>query len=339
MTDVATICALIGETLEIEDVTADEDFFEMGGTSLLGTALLARIERRFGPRLRLADLYEAPTARGLAARFVQHHRAGGSAVVLPRPPSTGDVPPVFVVHQLSTDLIRQIGRRRPVIGLSFGMAADPADVPWPLPVGVEALATHYLAEMRRVRPAGPYHLVGYSLGGVIAWEMARQLGESGDEVGLLCLIDTAPPGSRSRLRRVATMRRLVTIPPHIVVQRAFRRVVRKLLILPAVQRARWRRSNQVDRLQLIDHRMDAYRMRPVRGSLLLVEGTEPLPWSDILTERSTTLAQAYDRLAVDGVVLVRLPGDHGSIVSAPLAERVAAAIEEAIAGFRSPHPD
>ncbi|MBB3753081.1 thioesterase domain-containing protein [Mycolicibacterium sp. BK634] len=333
MTDVATtVCGLIGHALGVDDVAVDEDFFELGGTSLLGTALLALIERQFGQRLRLADLYEAPTARGLAQRLIQPRPASGSVAVLPRPPETGDVLPVFVVHQLSSDLMRQIACRRPVVGLSYGMATDPADVRWPLPVGIEALATHYLAELRRVRPVGPYHLVGYSLGGVIAWEMARQLGESGDDVGLLCLIDTAPPGSRRALGRTATMRRVVSMPPHILVQRAFRRIVRKLSRLSVVQRARWRRSDQVARLQLIDHRMDAYRMQPVPGRLLLVEATEALPWSDVLTEQPLSLPQAYEAagLAPNGVVAIHLPGDHGSIVSSPLADQIAAAIEETI---------
>jgi thioesterase domain-containing protein/acyl carrier protein len=333
------ICALIEETLEIQNVADDEDFFELGGSSLLGAALLARIERRFGSRLRLADLYEAPTAEGLAKRLYEHRAAGSSTVLIAGPSPGGDVAPVFVVHHLGADLMRQIGRRRPVVGLSYGMAADPVDVHCPPPAGIEALATHYLAEMRRVRPVGPYHLVGYSLGGVIAWEMARQLGESDEDVGLLCLIDTPPPASRRPLGWVVTVRKVLSLAPHDLAQRAFRRTVRKLSSLPAVRRARWRRSNQAARLRLIDHQMDAYRMRPVPGRLLLVEGTVRLPWVSVLTEAPLPLAGAYERLglAPNGLVLVQLPVDHGSIMSAPLAEDVAAAIEGVIVGATTPH--
>lgn len=334
MTDVATICALIGETLEIEDVTADEDFFEMGGTSLLGTALLARIERRFGPRLRLADLYEAPTAQGLAARLAQPPPAGGSAIAFAPQPFAIDAAPVFLIHGIPTDLMRQIGRSRTVIGLSYGTAADRNDSHWPPPNGVEALAAHYLADMRRVQPVGPYHLVGHSRGGVIAWEMARQLGESGAEVGLLCLIDTLPAGWHQRPGWLAMLRTIASMPPQILAQKVFARVLGELSKHPWVRRMRWERSDQAGRLWLIDPQLDAYRMCPVQGRLLLVEATKP--HSRILSERPRSLAETYLDLglACDDDILFELPGDHDSVVRAPLAERVAAAIEDAIAGSR-----
>jgi thioesterase domain-containing protein/acyl carrier protein len=334
----ATICAMIGETLEIDDVTADEDFFELGGTSLLGTALLARIERRFGPRLRLADLYEAPTADGLAMRLVQPPPAGGSAISFAPQPFAIDAAPVFVIHAIPADLMRQIGRSRPVIGLSYGTAADRDDSHWPPPTGVEALAAHYMAELRRVQPVGPYHLVGHSRGGVIAWEMARQLGESGAEVGLLCLIDTIPAGWHRRPGWPAMLRNVASTPPHLLAQKVFRRALSGLSKQSWVQRVRWERSDQAGRLWLIDPRLDAYRMRPVQGRLVLVEATKPD--ARILSERPDSLAQTYLDLGLarDFHILLELPGDHDSVLRAPLVERVAEAIETAIVGPKSPPP-
>lgn len=335
MTDVAAaICALIGETLEIEDVSADEDFFELGGTSLLGAALLARIERRFGSRLRLADLYEAPTGAGLAMRLVHPPPAGGSAILFAPRPFAVDSAPVFVIHNIPADLVRQIGRRRPVIGLSYGTAADRTDSLWPPPTGVEALAAHYLAEMRRVRPVGPHHLVGHSRGGVIAWEMARQLEESRAGLGILCLIDTIPPGSHRRPSWLAVLRRIASTPPRLLAQKVFHRALRELSKQSLVGRVRWERSDQAARLWLIDPRLDAYRMRPFQGRLLLVEATGPN--SRILWERPDSLAQTYLDLGLarDGQILLQLPGDHDSVLSAPLVERIAEAIEEAIVGAR-----
>lgn len=346
----SAICVLIEENLGIDNVTADEDFFNLGGTSLQGAILLVQIERQLGTRLSLADLYENPTAAGLAARLKQD-RSGitgsFSAVWLPSPHFGASKSPVFLVHFIPADLSRAISLRRPVIGLSYGLAAGGDDTGWPPPVGVEALAAHYVAEMRRVHPSGPYHLVGHSRGGVIAWEMARQLRESGYDVGALCLVDTRPPPwawvvyPNPRVGWRTLLRKVVTTPPRLLAIKTIRFARNRLLtvvdrfseVLQTPQERwnrRWNRLNQPSRLGMIDLRLGVYRMRALSGQPLLIEATKLHPMQ--MRSEMAPLASAYDLVGLtpDGQVLVQIPGDHLSIVSHPLAEQVAAAIEDAI---------
>lgn len=336
----SAICTLIGETLGIDKVIADEDFFDLGGTSLLGAMLIVKIERCLGTRLRLADLYENPTAGGLAARLKIDPPGTTnslSAVWLPSTHLGAAKTPVFLVHFIPADLSRALRRQRPVIGLSYGLAAGVDDTGWPPPVGVEALAAHYVAEMRRVYPSGPYHLVGSSRGGVIAWEMVRQLLESGVEVGVRCLVDARPP-PWVVYRRVGwrtVLRNAVAMPPRLLALAVIRFARNRMLTVvdrfsEVLQKERWMRSDQPSRLGLIDLRTSDYRMRALPGQPLLIEATR-LPPMNIRSEL-IPLAPAYEfaGLIPDGQVLVQIPGDHGSIVRFPLAEQVASAIEDAI---------
>lgn len=338
------LCVLIGQTLDIEDVTPDEDFFELGGTSLKGAVLIAEIEQRFGRRLRLADLYEAPTAAALVARLGPDGPAAKdtfSVAALPAPHCGTTTAPVFLVHLIPADLARALGRRRPVIGLSYGLGAVGDDTGWRPPVGVEALAAHYVAQMRRFHPDGPYHLVGHSNGGIIAWEMARQLRQVGADVGLLCLIDTRPPTSplNRRVPWCAALRTITSTPLHMLWLFAQRsalwrlnaiadRLSKRLSPVSETPQERWERSDQPNRLGLIDFQRDAYRMTPLPGRPLLIEG---ITLTSILSE-SVPVAPLYDEagLTPDGHTLVQLRGDHSSVVRAPLAEQVAAAVDDAI---------
>ena len=346
----AALCALIGEILEIEDVTVDEDFFELGGTSLKGAVLIAQIERRFGYRLRPADLYEAPTAAMLAGRL----RPGAidtndvfSVAAFPSTHSGTTSAPVFMVHLIKPELARALGRRRPVIGLSYGLSAVADDTGWPPPTGIEALAAHYVAQMKRTRPDGPYHLAGYSKAGIIAWEMAAQLWEAGTEVGVLCLIDTRPRPSWEAWRRVGWRENLSNIastPPRVLwllAQRfALGRLIagaewltKRLSSTSETPQERWERSEKPNRLDLIDLQRDVYRMTPLPGQPVLIEAVRPPG----LRSEPVSLASAYDEAGIppDVYRLVQFPGDHGSVVEGPLAEKVAEAIDEAVRTYES----
>ena len=207
-------------------------------------------------------------------------------------------------------------------------------------MGIQALAAHYVAQMQRTLPDGPYHLVGHSNGGIIAWEMARQLRQAGADVGVLCLIDTWL--GRVRWRRVgwrSTLRNIASTPPRVLWLLAQRFALWRLIgvadrlskLLFAVSEApqeRWERSDQPDRLGLIDLRRDSYRMTPLPGQPLLIEA----PAQPGLRSEPIPMASAYEGagLVPDGYTLVQLPGDHSSVVRTPLAEEVAAAIDDAI---------
>jgi thioesterase domain-containing protein len=162
-----------------------DNFFELGGHSLLATRLIARIEKTLG-NVSLSDLFQSPTIESLARELRQKKKAkGDSALVLFR--NGGSRPPLFL-HGGSFELSRYLGEDQPCYGLRpHGQDGRRA------PTTVEEMAADYLRQIRGVQPQGPYLIGGFSFGGLVAYEMAQQLRQSGQEVGLLVLIDPTPP--------------------------------------------------------------------------------------------------------------------------------------------------
>ena len=265
---VAGVRGRFAEVLNVETVAEDDDFFDAGGTSLSGALLIALLQRQLGLPVSLTDLYAAPTAAALAERLCDK----GSA----EPDAGPD--PVFIVHVNTAEVAREIARHRPAVVLSCGLTTQFETDGWPPPVGVQALAERYVAELRGTRLDGPYHLMGYSLGGIIAWEMAQQLTDAGAQVGLLCLIDSAPPEFRYRpIRLRAVLVNLARTPSRTLASKVRRRLMRRMSKVPLVGRPLWRRSDYAERMGMIDHRLGSYPMKPLLhfgGRLLLVDGSD-----------------------------------------------------------------
>ena len=187
------------ELLGIAHIGVHDNFFERGGHSLLAVLLMARIEKRLGTTLPLAALFSAPTLEALAALTETSggHPAGrkgrGSLVAIkPATNRDTDQASFFCVHPIGgnvlcyLDLARHLAPDQPFYALQTPDDRPPAK-------SIEEMAARYLAEVRRVQPQGPYRLGGWSMGGLVAFEMARQLAAEGQEPELLALIDTLPP--------------------------------------------------------------------------------------------------------------------------------------------------
>ena len=205
------------EVLDVRPVGVNQSFFDLGGHSLLAIRLLGRIDEEFGRRLPLAALFRGPTVEELAhvLRAEATRTAGGpwSPVVAIR--AEGEKPPFFCVHPAGgivycfQDLARQLGGDRPFYALQA--AGLEGDVP-PFEV-FEAMAARYVEAVRAEQPEGPYHLGGWSLGGVIAFEMARQLREGGHEVATVALFDSWAPTALPRTAWPRPKRRSLARPP------------------------------------------------------------------------------------------------------------------------------
>ncbi len=198
----AALVQLWEELLQVRGLGVADDFFTLGGHSLLAVRLMAEIERTFGRKLPLAALFQEPTIEHLANLLRQEPNVAGISSLVEMQPR-GSRPPLFCVHPAGgtvfcyRDLARHLGGDQPFFGLQArGLSgeAPPQDT-------VEEMAAHYIDTMRSVQPVGPYRLAGWSLGGNLAFEMARQLREQGDEVALLALLDAGalPPDEQAAI--------------------------------------------------------------------------------------------------------------------------------------------
>ncbi|MFE7802167.1 amino acid adenylation domain-containing protein, partial [Nocardia sp. NPDC057440] len=185
----ATVCDAFTQTLDIERVGVDDGFFTLGGNSLAATQLVARLEESTGANVPVQWVFTDPTPQSLARRIDTRLRGldeqdpGDALSVLLPLRAAGTDPPLFCVHPAIglawgfSGLVQHLGPDRPVQGLQSPTLTDPAarfDT-------LDQLAARYVREIRSVQPHGPYHLLGYSLGGTIAHAIAVQLrGGAGD---------------------------------------------------------------------------------------------------------------------------------------------------------------
>ncbi|MFD1147575.1 amino acid adenylation domain-containing protein [Saccharothrix hoggarensis] len=188
------LAGLFAEVLGLPRVGVDDNFFDLGGHSLLATKLINKVRSTFGVTLTIRTVFEAPTVATMVGKLDADARATDALdVLLPLRPF-GDRPAVFCVHPAGglawcyAGLIKHLEGGFPV----YGLQARGLDRDEPLPGSFAEAAADYLRLIREVQPEGPYHLVGYSSGGILAHVMAAQLEAAGEEVGLLAILDTYP---------------------------------------------------------------------------------------------------------------------------------------------------
>jgi amino acid adenylation domain-containing protein len=196
------LASLWEQTLGIVPISVTDNFFDLGGHSMLAVRIFAAIEKEWGYKLPLATLFHAPTIRQLAGKLRQQGWQPSWSSLVPLQPR-GSKPPFFCVHAVGGnvleyyDLARYLSPDQPFYGLqAVGLDGQQAPL-----TSIEQLAAHYLQELRRVQPTGPYYLGGRSFGGVVAYEMAQQLHHQGEEVALVALLDTDPLGWMKLLPR------------------------------------------------------------------------------------------------------------------------------------------
>ncbi|MFJ5680692.1 alpha/beta fold hydrolase, partial [Streptomyces sp. NPDC093097] len=193
------LARLFAEILGLAAVGIHDGFFDLGGHSMLAARLVSRIRRELGVKLSIRTLFEAPTVAGLAGAIATPDEAAaadthGLDTLLPLRKG-GSKPPVFCVHPVAgiswvySGLLRHIDPERPV----YGLQARGLTHPDAAPANTKEMAEDYLARIREVQPHGPYTLLGWSFGGLVAHTVAVCLQNAGEEVELLALMDSYPP--------------------------------------------------------------------------------------------------------------------------------------------------
>ncbi|UCC62660.1 MAG: AMP-binding protein [Anaerolineae bacterium] len=178
------------EVLGVEQVGVHDNFFTLGGDSLRVAQLVSRLRTAFQAELPLTAIFQRPTVEELAGLLRREERSLPWSSLVAIQPGGSKQPFFCVPGNLGNvftdlgDLARYLGPDQPFYGLQDG-AENPSQI--------EALAAHYLDEIRTVQPAGPYLLGGICSGGVVVFEMAQQLRAQREKVALLALIEPTPP--------------------------------------------------------------------------------------------------------------------------------------------------
>jgi len=193
------------EILGIDGLGVEDDYFALGGTSLMAARLFAEVSRRFAIKMPLTAILEAPTVRALSRHLEQERTSPARTLIELR---RGGPRSLFFVHDGigETLLYLNLARRMPndlaVIGI------EPRRLPG-VPLAhtrVEDMAAFYIEEVRKKQSHGPYLLAGMCAGGVIAYEMASQLVEAGESVELVALLDAVTPQAPKRVAPITKPR-------------------------------------------------------------------------------------------------------------------------------------
>jgi amino acid adenylation domain-containing protein len=325
------------ELLGVSPIGIHSDFFELGGHSLLAMRMMSLIRERLGRSLPVVSLFQSGTLEELAARL---REAPGSLSPLVPLTSGGSRRPFFCVHPVSgnvlpyLELARALGPDQPFHAFQApGLEGEQA----PLET-VEALAARYVEALREVQPSGPYRLGGWSLGGMVAFEMARQLEQQGEQVEQLVLIDSyafdqRPPEGAGEswlaARFVEFTARLAGLPAPELDEQALPGGDALLYGLLEAGRTAGVLARGVDLEQLRTlYRVFASNLRALwryapgtyGGRVTLVRASE--------TQVPTGPDGGWARLAAGGVEVCELPGDHHSILRAPTVEALAKKLQE-----------
>lgn len=342
---------------EAASIGIHDDFRACGGHSLLWVRLLAEIGRVFDCRPSASDFLAAQTIAEQARVLRPWLQTGSPATPagqdkvlvplrLPSPSATA-TQPLFLVHPVAgtvscyVDLARRITAPIPVYGLQAPGADDPAAeiAAFDLP----QMATQYVQSLRHVQPHGPYSLGGWSLGGVLAFEMARQLRQSGEDVALLCMIESYTPALLRRFDAVMNADGSVNSSTRAFVHDVFgvtdlppipvgQDVAAALLASPAL--AGHFDAGDADRLH---HLHDLY----IAHNAALM-AYDPGPCDVMVTLlRAADVAQddetcGWGGVALGGLTLRTVPGNHYSVLRHPNLDVCTAILNDALARRRKP---
>jgi thioesterase domain-containing protein/acyl carrier protein len=194
-----TLLSIWQEVLGVRTIGIEDDFFDLGGHSLMAVELFAAIERTIGARLPLGTIFEAPTISKMASALRSDGWSGSTDSLVPLSTS-GSRAPIFAVTAGDGNVVgfgplaKRLGPDQPFYVLQpFGMYGTR-----PLRRTVRSIARHYVSKIREVQPHGPYALLGRCHGALVAYEMTHQLELAGESVSYLGVIDSHGPNWRTR---------------------------------------------------------------------------------------------------------------------------------------------
>lgn len=356
----ATVLQVWKKLLGISDITPSDNFFDLGGHSLLVIQMARHLSEKLDLEISLEDFLKEPTIAGLVRRLKPVSEGNAHRSVLAPFRTSGTRTPFFGVHPVGGGtfiyrlLAHHLGSDQPFYGLQALGLAEIADQGDPY-ISLSHMAGEYLQAVRQVQPQGPYFLGGLSWGGVLAFEMAQQIYQAGEEVRLLALFDTPAPTELAKLCDQADAEILVGLARDLGFQQGielqltvdmvqslpqeqqFDRVLTELQsfgLLPGETTTAWLRRHlhgYRSRLGLVrDYRPEVYpgRITFFRATDMdseMIRGVERLQ----LDYQSPSFA--WDKLSTEPVEIFKVPGNHSEMVNEPYVQVLAEHLSTCIA--------
>jgi non-ribosomal peptide synthetase component F/thioesterase domain-containing protein len=336
--------------LGIDAIAPADNFFEMGGHSLLAARMLTRVEREFGRRIKLATLFLAPTLHEFAKILAQADLREFDFRQVVKIQPHGSKRPLIAINNTGIyyGLAKNLGSEQPVYSLQL---FDPSVRDSALPTSLEEIAAGYVGLIRRVQPQGPYDLMGWCVAGALAFEVARQLLDDKQEISHLFLIDSWIPNYFERLPKlrrligeysmraqliIADWRRVLSSEKSIrafITQRTVFQRLRRLFARPdapqiAVEEDEQATPETYDQwlLAYLQRVTNRYIPKPYEGAVTLLRSRlEPTGW---FFEEDA----GWGPFARSGVNVQFVDGNHFTMFQEPgstqMAAHVAAALEK-----------
>jgi glycosyltransferase involved in cell wall biosynthesis/thioesterase domain-containing protein/acyl carrier protein len=326
--------------LGLDQIGRNANFFDLGGHSLLAVRMLTLIEAEFGHSLNLTSLFTAPSIATLGQLLQQGGSPSISSPYVMSIQPEGTKPPLFAIitPTMYGTIARHLGNTQPVIGLQL---FNPAKRPELKHSRLEDVAGEYVKLICEIQPQGPYAVIGWCVGGVLAFETAQQLVQMGHKVSFTGIIDGWAP-DYIRRRGAAWLKAAdfaVLCKRAYAEIRAGRRSVKSYMKsstwfrrspradanpvssdpeLEMIEQFNWEMFSYLSRLQ------GAYEPKPFPGRVhIFVSQFRPTRW---LADSSL----GWGRLAREGAEAVTIEGDHSSIFYEPCAGQAAATIAAAL---------
>jgi amino acid adenylation domain-containing protein len=329
------LAAVWGELLETHVEDGEDDFFAMGGHSVLAVRLMSEVEKKFGVRLPLAELFSSPTVASMAA-LIERRDAAPEWHPVVAVNASGSRVPLVCFHPVGGNVLcyrglaDALGADQPVYMVqSYGLEEGQTLYPT-----VEAMTAAYLSAMRGVVPTGPVALAGWSFGGLLAWEAASQLQRNGADVRAVVVLDgvAVPDVVRELLQKdeseylaalfdemgmidAATLRPLT---PDQRLDLILERAKGGHFLPDGMDRAGMRRLMSL--FQNNGLAAVRYRPRPLEGKLLLVR---PKAASKQAPGVPGDPLNGWGPLASAGVTLRWMEGTHGQMLQQPWLDQLA----------------
>jgi len=334
--------------LGIKELSVNADFFELGGQSLLAVKVMIAIEKATGKRLPLATLFENATVTKLAKKIQSDQEEQWDALVPIK--TSGTKPPVYLIHGGGLNvlfykpIIKYLDQEQPIYGfqaLGLSKSHEPLHT-------LEEISKAYISDLLKNNPEGPFYLAGYSFGGLIAFEMSKQLVAMGKKVNFVGIVDTYIGGrtdhSTGAVRLTKKVLRQFSKIPHLaktltmfpadafayqatIISHKLRNIVpfvKPPLPLPTEAYVSDLTPYEKEIFDIYDAAHGKYEIQPADIKVSLLRVTKRLYHLD------DPVYLGWKPFAKKGIDIYLVPGDHGSILHPPNDRDFARVLQKAL---------